>query len=424
MGDNDKPEKMGRAGASAKRTQENAIAEESPRSATPLTLTHPISPPMKKRRLAELPKNEDDQARVPEAGPTAPSPSPSALQQRFRSPFQLTRICDLPPELNRDTVTLKDILGDPLIAECWEFNYLHDIDFLLAAFDQDVRSFVKIHVVHGFWKKEDPNRLELENQASQHKNVVLHSAYLPEMFGTHHTKMMILLRRDDTAQIVIHTANMIVRDWTNMTQAVWRSPMLPLLATATTQGKSTPSEETEPRIGSGEKFKIDFLNYLRSYDNRRKDCKPIIDQLTKYDFSAIRGALIGSVPGRHEDDIPTRWGWPALKQALKEVPVRPGKAEIAIQISSIATLGPTDNWLKNTLFDALRGSRQTPMPDFKVLFPTPDEIRKSLDGYGSGGSIHTKIQSAQQAKQLQYLHPIFCHWANDSEDGKGKLVEF
>jgi tyrosyl-DNA phosphodiesterase-1 len=240
------------------------------------------------------------------------------------------------------------------------------------------------------------------------------------MFGTHHSKMMVLLRHDETAQIVIHTANMIVRDWTNMTQAVWLSPRLPLLKASqqtTVQGGG--------RIGSGAKFKMDFLNYLRSYDTRRTTCKPIIEQLDRYDFSAIRGALIASVPGRHKfsDASPTRWGWAAMEQALQAVPISPA-SEIAVQISSIATLGPTDAWLRNTFFRALsrgRGAGLQSPPDFKVVFPTPDEIRKSLDGYASGGSIHTKIQSPQQVKQLQYLKPLFCHWANDSADGAGLL---
>ena len=102
-------------------------------SATPETLSRPISPPRKKQRAASV------------------SPSP----------WQLTWIRDLPEDLNRDAVTLKDLLGDPLISECWEFNYLHDLRFLMDAFDQDVRHLVKVHVVHGFWKREDLNRLAL-----------------------------------------------------------------------------------------------------------------------------------------------------------------------------------------------------------------------------------------------------------------------
>ncbi|KAL2024549.1 hypothetical protein VTK56DRAFT_7592 [Thermocarpiscus australiensis] len=405
-------------GPSKRPVASDGDVDEPSRKPTPLSLTHPISPPAKKRRLAKSAEGaRPAKPAVEDAKPIRPARHSSQPPRTFTSPFRLTKIRDLPPELNRDTVTLKDILGDPLIAECWEFNYLHDIDFLMAAFDQDVRHLVKVHVVHGFWKKEDPRRQELQAMASRYANVTLHSAFLPEMFGTHHSKMMILLRHDGTAQIVIHTANMIVRDWTNMTQAAWLSPRLPLM--------TSPQQDTgqTPEIGSGAKFKIDFLNYLRSYDTRRATCTPIIDELAKYDFSAIKGSLIASVPGRHKinDDSPTQWGWAAMKQAHKAVPVHPGKAEIAIQISSIATLGPTDAWLKNTLFRALSGGRGAeappPPPDFKVVFPTADEIRKSLDGYASGGSIHTKIQSPQQVKQLQYLRPYLCHWANDSASG-------
>lgn len=226
--------------------------------------------------------------------------------------------------------------------------------------------------------------------------------------------MLLLLRHDDTAQVVIHTANMIARDWTNMTQAVWRSPLLPLLREGQLEDKSL-------KIGSGAKFKADLLDYLRAYDRRRTVCKPIADALVKYDFSSVKAMLIASIPGRHNirDDEATRWGWAAMKQALRTIPVQEGKSEIVVQISSIATLGPTDKWLRSTLFDAL-GTHQgaaSQKPNFKVVFPTPDEIRRSLDGYASGGSIHTKIQSAQQMKQLQYLRPIFCHWANDAPDG-------
>ncbi|KAK4142415.1 tyrosyl-DNA phosphodiesterase I [Dichotomopilus funicola] len=408
---------------SSKRTVSAIHGDETRSPATPASLSHPVSPPLKKRRLAE---GEPAVGLVPPAsnGKSIPPSTASTppLVSTLRSPFQLTKIRDLPPEMNKDAISLKDILGDPLIAECWEFNYLHDIEFLMSAFDEDVRHLVKVHVVHGFWKKEDAHRLELEEVGSRFPNVKLCNAFMPEMFGTHHTKMMVLFRHDETAQIIIHTANMIVRDWTNMTQAVWVSPNLSLRETS-----NKDPEPAETTIGSGARFKVDFLNYLRAYDKRKPTCKPLIEQLMKYDFSSIRGSLIGSVPGRHKlnDPSPTRWGWAAMQQALKAVPVSKEKSDIAIQISSIATLGPTDTWLKDTLFRALRGERSTTgntttlpqSPNFKVVFPTPDEIRKSLEGYVSGGSIHTKIQSSQQVKQLAYLKPIFHHWANDSTHG-------
>ena len=77
------------------------------------------------------------------------------------SPFRLTWIQDLDEESNKDAVTLADLLGDPLISECWDFNYLHSITFLMNAFDRDIKPHVQVHVVHGFWKREDENRLAL-----------------------------------------------------------------------------------------------------------------------------------------------------------------------------------------------------------------------------------------------------------------------
>lgn len=262
-------------------------------------------------------------------------------------------------------------------------------------------------------------------QASRYSNVTLHTAYMPEAYGTHHTKMMVLLRHDDLAQIIIHTANLIRRDWANLSQAVWTSPFLPL------RPSEAPPQRDNPPMGSGARFKIDFLNYLHSYETKRTICKPLIEKLSKYDFSEIRGALVASVPGRHsvDSDAETKWGWQSLRAVLNSVPVkRGGTPEIVLQISSIATLGQTNQWLDKTLFKSLGTSKSalSPAPNYKIIFPTPDEIRRSLDGYGSGASIHTKIQTAAQLKQLQYLKPILHHWAGDSgqhSDSASKIME-
>jgi tyrosyl-DNA phosphodiesterase-1 len=115
---------------------------------SPLTsLATPITPPQRKALIA----NEGLKflSSLPQI-PTAVS-APKVVS----SPFQLTSIRDLPAALNADALTLKDLLSDPLISECWEFNYLLDVDMLMEAFDPDVRDLVKVHVVHGFWKHED-----------------------------------------------------------------------------------------------------------------------------------------------------------------------------------------------------------------------------------------------------------------------------
>lgn len=233
--------------------------------------------------------------------------------------------------------------------------------------------------------------------------------------------MLILIRHDSTAQVVIHTANMIEFDWTNMSQAVWRSPLLPLIS----NGKAPESNQ----IGSGSKFKTDLLNYLKAYDSKRTICKPLVEQLSNYDFSEIRAALVASVPGKQdvEMDTKTKFGWAGLKKVLQSIPAKNKEPEIVVQISSIATLGINDKWLDKIFFDALSTSKNlgSSKPKYRIVFPTPDEVRRSLNGYASGSAIHTKIQSAAQTKQLQYLKPLFCHWAGDgSQHASGECSSY
>ncbi|CAK7273281.1 hypothetical protein SEPCBS57363_005576 [Sporothrix epigloea] len=449
------------------------------------SMSTPVSPPRKRRR-------EDDEARETKISKTAkddrqslgPVSVPSSCLPplrpilALRSPFQLTAIHDLPPSANVDALTINDVFGDPRVTECWEFNYLHDLEFLMGAFHADARQRgVDVHIVHGFWKRDDPRRIKLEAAARQHasgnsqeansSSVTLHTAYMPEIFGTHHTKMAVLFHHDDTVQVVIHTANLIPHDWHNMTQAVWRSPVLPLMKDGKDESVGSDAAENDPDC-IGRQFKHDLLSYLQSYNEKRSVCQALVDKLERYDFSAVRGVLIGSVPGRHHvpfpdeevnrvgDDRlePTHWGWLALQRALQNVPLHPkpkdpslarnAQAEIVIQVSSIATLGGTDAWLQRTLFAALSGGKligtseeaeaaakrrasnfgplqpqrpRAPRPQFRIMFPTANEIRQSLDGYDSGSSIHTRIQSPQQQKQLSYILPLLCHWANDAKGG-------
>lgn len=270
--------------------------------------------------------------------------------------------------------------------------------------------------------------------AEKFANVELIPAYLPDPYGTHHSKMMILLRHDDSAQIIIHTANMIPRDWRNMTQAAWISPLLPKLS----ESMRAPSQSLP--LGSGERFKIDILTYLGAYEKRLRN---LTTQLSQHDFSAIRAAFLGSAPSHQAIAAAaprdkTSFGWLGLQQILSSIPVQRRNSQsppnIVAQVSSIATLGQKDTWLshfksileshledplashvKSESFESSKiyrtaSSSKPARASLNIIFPTPHEIRTSLDGYASGGSIHTKIQTPAQQKQLDYLRPLLCHW--------------
>ncbi|ORY09494.1 tyrosyl-DNA phosphodiesterase I [Clohesyomyces aquaticus] len=434
-------------------TSDPASSSLAGEKATSRLLDRPISPPLSRRVRSATPTPSVSRARHGAATPpvgTAVTKDNSNLLTCITSPIQLTKIADLAPAQNVDTIGLDDILGHPMIKECWNFNFLFDLDFVMKHFDPDVRALVKVKIVHGFWKREDETRISLQENAERFPNIELISAYIPDPFGTHHSKMMILLRHDDFAQVVIHTANMISRDWGNMTQAVWRSPLLPLLPQTSSLPSASPAEKEAHAIGSGMRFKKDLLGYLQKYGKRLGD---LPSELSKYDFSKVRAAFIGSAPSRQKPnatprDNQTSWGWLGLGEILSSIPV--SDAEVAtsppnifIQISSIATLGQNPTWLQN--FQAILGrtasgaisspsdsrspsgfftkrtpptfnpKAKRPTPKFNIIFPTASEIRASLDGYNSGGSIHTKLQSTTQQKQLQYLHPMLCHWTAQDE---------
>ncbi|OAX82762.1 hypothetical protein ACJ72_02881 [Emergomyces africanus] len=395
-------------------------------ASTLASLNRSITPPL--RRPSRQPSV---------SSPYVPQEKFSLLSKNIPSPIQLTHIRDFPASSgnNNDAVKLRDILGDPLIKECWQFNYMFDVDFLMSQFDEDVRSLVIVKIIHGSWKKESPNRIHIDDICRRYPNVEPIVAYMPEPFGTHHSKMMILIRHDDQAQVVIHTANMIAGDWANMCQAVWRSPLLPMLP-ENGSGHSSPSLIG---FGTGNRFKRDLLAYLEAYGHKKTG--PLVSQLEKYNFSVVKAALVASVPSRQrvdelDSEKRTLWGWPALKDTIRQIPLNKGrhtageKPHVVIQISSVATLGQTDKWLKETFFAALSPSPSRfpgllnaspyPTPKFSIIFPTADEIRRSLNGYGSGGSIHMKLQSAAQRKQLEYMRPYLSRWAGDTNPWENK----
>ncbi|RMZ90903.1 hypothetical protein DV736_g1856, partial [Chaetothyriales sp. CBS 134916] len=320
------------------------------------------------------------------------------------SPFRLTTIRDLPASDNIDTVSLHDILGNPLIKEAWIFNFCFDVDWTMEHFDPDIRHLVQVKIIHGFWRREDTNRIAIDTACARWPNVNAAKAYLPDQFGTHHSKMFVLFCHDNTAEVIIHTANMLAKDWTNMTQAVWRSGPLHQ------QGSS--DDDAPAPIGSASRFKQDLLAYLKAYN---KPCKELHNKLSSYSFATVRAALVASVPSKIK--VPTGapnpadrlWGWLQLRAVLRHAHRRhenePSHPHLVAQVSSIASLNK--GWLDNLVEATRTGSSA---PSFSIIYPTATNVACSLDGYAAGASIHTKAQSAAHLKQIGSLRPYLCQW--------------
>jgi tyrosyl-DNA phosphodiesterase 1 len=142
--------------------------------------TRSITPPLTTRARLFSPRQQDNKPSIDAASRTKQDHrTDSAKKAKFfeeqpriiPSPIQLTHIRDLPPGHNVDTVQLHEILGDPMIRECWQFNYCFDIDFLMNQFDQDVRDLIQVKIVHGSWKQDSANRMRIDVRLESHSQV-------------------------------------------------------------------------------------------------------------------------------------------------------------------------------------------------------------------------------------------------------------
>ncbi|XP_028677690.1 tyrosyl-DNA phosphodiesterase 1 [Erpetoichthys calabaricus] len=319
--------------------------------------------------------------------------------------FYLTKVTGLQNEHNCSALHIKDILS-PLfgtLKSSVQFNYCIDINWLIQQYPLEFRS-KPLLIVHG---EKRESKARLHEEAHPYENIRLCQAKLDIAFGTHHTKMMLLLY-EEGFRVVIHTANLIKADWHQKTQGIWMSPLYPKL----------PEGSCETSGESNTNFKHDLIEYLSSYGS------PTLNEWTniikEYDLSETRVYLIASTPGRFQGAQKENWGLLKFRKLLREYakPI-PGAESWPIigQFSSIGSMGADKTkWLTSefqhslvTLGKDVKSTTNHECP-LHLVYPTVENVRTSLEGYPAGGSLPYSIQTAQ--KQL-WLHSYFHSWSAD-----------
>ncbi|XP_057638475.1 tyrosyl-DNA phosphodiesterase 1 isoform X2 [Chionomys nivalis] len=324
-----------------------------------------------------------------------------------RNPFQfyLTRVSGIKAKYNSKALHIKDILS-PLfgtLVSSAQFNYCFDVDWLIKQYPPEFRK-KPILLVHGD-KREA--KADLEAQAKPYANISLCQAKLDIAFGTHHTKMMLLLY-EEGLRVVIHTSNLIREDWHQKTQGIWLSPLYPRVD----QEKHTSGE-------SSTHFKADLISYLRAYNV--PPLQEWIDAIQEHDLSETNVYLVGSTPGRFQGSHKDNWGHFRLRKVLRAHAPSVPKDEcwpIVGQFSSIGSLGPDESkWLcsefKESLL-ALREDGRTPgksAAPLHLIYPSVENVRTSLEGYPAGGSLPYSIQTAEKQN---WLHSYFHKWSAET----------
>ncbi|KAL2312027.1 putative tyrosyl-DNA phosphodiesterase [Schizosaccharomyces pombe] len=367
------------------------------------------------------------------------------------SPIFLNKISALPESENVHCLLLKQLIGSPQLKQTWQFNFCVDLNFLLENMHASVFPTVDVRITHGYDSKSDSLARLTAQMNHCPVNVKLYSVYVP-MWGTHHSKIMVNFFKDDSCQIVIHTANLVEPDWIGMSQAIFKTPLLYPKANNSLSTSSVPEYGNPSKIrkheGSldikddrncdiidvdsafenfkhksdtrssddlgviGRQFQQDFLAYLKNYRHTYE----LIEKLKMYDFSAIRAIFIGSVPGKFEGEEESSWGLGKLKKILKMVEKDSKKDEktkfeesdICIsQCSSMGSFGPKQEYIAELTdgFGCQRGN-------WKFLFPTVKEVQQSMLGWQSGSSIHFNILGKTAASQVETLKKgkNLCKW--------------
>nr|XP_056707143.1 tyrosyl-DNA phosphodiesterase 1 [Euleptes europaea] len=320
--------------------------------------------------------------------------------------FFLTKVKGIKSKYNAAALHIKDILSHLFgtLVSSAQFNYCIDVEWLVKQYPKEFRD-KPLLIVHG---EKRESKAELHEEAKPYKNVRLCQAKLDIAFGTHHTKMM-LLYYEEGLRVVIHTSNLIEDDWYQKTQGIWLSPLYPKLP------PGTLGSAGESRTN----FKSDLISYLMSY--KSPTLNEWVEVIKQHDLSETRVYLVGSTPGRYQNNDKEKWGHLRLRKLLKDhamqVPDENSWPVIG-QFSSIGSMGADQSkWLCSEFRQSLAtlGNSAKPLKNQEVpinlIYPTVDNVRQSLEGYPAGGSLPYSIQTAQ--KQL-WLHSYFHKWSAET----------
>jgi len=225
----------------------------------------------------------------------------------------------------------------------------------------------------------------------------LHSPPLPMQWGTHHSKLALLLY-DDCVRVCVRTFNDLYCDAHCKSQALYVQDF--------------PASES-PELDA---FGTDFARQLRRYLAR---CGGFdASKLDRYDFSSAAGALVASVPGYHRGQELEEWGHMRLRRLLlqhAELPAGwpwPGAEEgVVCQFSSLGSLTP--KWLDEfhaTLASAApSGSGPAGIalarPSLRLVVPTAAQVRDCAEGWLAGLSIPIR-----RANLKDFLSPHWRRW--------------
>jgi tyrosyl-DNA phosphodiesterase-1 len=336
----------------------------------------------------------------------------------FSEPQLFYRLNYLPKfstKANEETIKITDIIQESA-QKVVLTTYKLELDWLFTVCP--VLTSVPVFISHGEESENLPKSLTPRIKLSKPRTNISYS--------TNHGKIF-LVEYVDRLRIAISTANLIEVDYTHKTQGLWVQDF-PRFQMRDNNGAIAITKKPSNSIGE------DFKETLQDYLDRLGIDKNWIE-LHKYDFSRVRVILISSVPGYHKGATMHNYGHLKLRRILGQEKFDSlyKHSSYICQISSIGSL--SDKWIREFLQsisscagytlhsqnltedgsdyfiessqnnegvqsenrnDRSKKSQKSlkkvtsadkEEKDFKIIWPTVEFVRESIDGYMSGASL-------------------------------------
>jgi len=244
-------------------------------------------------------------------------------------------------------------------------------------------------------------------------------------YGCHHTKMFIVGFSDGTLRLIIHTANLRYDDIHVKAQTAYIQDF-PL---------------AQDGVNVRTEFEDDLVSYFDTYNYTNKrhwagmcgSKESLSERIRRYDFSSAKAVLIPSTPGYHKIHGSKRmYGHLKIRKAVREHATRSCPAgtddtsSIICQFSSIGSL--SKKYLldlqcsMDANFDIKSEARK--VLRLKLVFPTVEEVRTSIEGYAGGGSVPAPSKNVTK----DFLQSLWHRWSpsrggsNDNPLFKGNHI--
>jgi len=331
----------------------------------------------------------------PAVGP--PKAKMTKIQEKLEAakPFNyfLTKVKDC-PESHTDlsSIFFAEILHPSLgkLSSSLQINFMVELEWLLMCYKITKTDTLPLVILHG----EDNSELLSDNLPDNIRAARIKSRY---PYGTHHTKMSVLLYEGGGVRVVVMTANLVGSDWENRTQGVWVSDLCP---------KLKEGANGESRTG----FKASVLKYLKFYEV--SILKSFTDAIANCDMSGVNVFFVSSVPGSHREADMGRWGHRQVGGILRKH-ATPSSADwpVTVQCSSIGSLGVNpEAWMARELCGSLSNYQRstTKTPTVNVIYPSHGDVMASYDGPLGGCCLPYSGQT--NAKQ-PWLSRHLCRWS-------------